>query len=205
MLKLFWAPGACSTAPHIVLEEIGAYYEPVRVNLREGEQRRPEYLAINPAGAIPAIVDPDGPDGRPLTLSQSGAITLYLAEKTGKFLPSDGAGRYLALQWFMQACSDCAGSNMAIAQLVNFAPEKSPSSVEFFENRLTKMFTDVDAQLGKTEYLAGGEYTVADIALYPIVVARKALAEKANLGNLLRWFGTIGERPAIQRGMKVSV
>lgn len=190
----------------VALEETGVPYTVHRLNLAQGDQRRPEYLAINPAGAIPAIVDPDGPEGRPITLSQSGAILLYLAEKTQRFIPADPAQRYLALQWFMQACSDAAGSNMAIAQLTNAAPVKSPESIGFFEQRLLRMLGDADRRLAESTYLAGADITVADLALYPVVAVRMTLVDRAgNLPYISRWAARLAARPGVARGMQVSL
>lgn len=205
MIEFYTGPTPNGHRAAIALEESGLPYRTHKLNLVQGDQRRAEYTAINPAAAIPAIVDPDGPGGKPLALSQSGAILLYLAEKTGRFIPREPVARLRALEWFMQACSDVAGSNMAIAQLTNFAPVKSPESIAFFEQRLLKMLGDADRRLATEEYLAG-ELSIADLALYPIVAVRKAMIEKAgNQPHLLRWAATLAARPTIARGMAASV
>lgn len=205
MIDLYTAGTSNGHRAAIALEESGLAYRVHKLNLAAGDQKKPEYLAINPSGAIPAIVDQDGPGGRPLALSQSGAIVIYVAEKSGRLLPKDPARRAAAMQWLMQACTDCAITSGAIFQLATNAPDKSQANVEFFEKRLLNFLAPIDAHLAKHEYLAD-ELSVADIALYPIYATRKALIEKAgNMPNLARWAAMMAARPAIARGMQVSV
>ncbi len=189
----------------IALEESGLAYRAHKLNLGAGDARKPEYLAINPAAMIPAIVDQDGPGGKPLALAQSGAIALYLAEKSGKLVPKDPARRAAALQWFMFACTDSAVTSGAIFQLANHAPEKSPANAAFLENRLLGFFRVFDGRLKGREYLAD-EFSVADVALFPLVNQRKAAVEKAgDLPNLLAWLARMAARPAVAKGMTISV
>jgi GST-like protein len=206
MIDLYTAGTANGHRAAIALEESGLPYRAHKLNLQAGDQRKPEYLKINPAAAIPAIVDQDGPGGKPLTLSQSGAILLYVAEKAGgKLLPKDPARRALAMQWFMQACSDCAGTSGAIFQLSANAPEKVAANVEFFEQRLMSFLRAADERLAGREYLAD-EFSVADHALYPIVATRKPLIEKhGGLPNLAAWAAGMAARPGVAKGMQVSV
>ena len=188
----------------IALEELGLAYTAHKLNLGNGDQKKPEYLAINPAGMIPAIVDHDGPSGKPLTLAQSGAIIMYLAEKTGKLLPSDAAKRAVARQWVMFACSDCAGTSNAIFLASGMLPDKSPANVEFLENRLLRFFRVADEQLKNHDFLAG-ELSIADLALYPIYAARKGIAERAgNLPNITRWGAMMTARPGVVKGLAAS-
>jgi GST-like protein len=205
MIDLYTAGTANGHRAAIALEESGLAYRVHKLNLQAGDQRKPEYLKINPAGAIPAIVDEDGPGGRPLALAQSGAIVLYVAEKSGKFLPKDPARRLLALQWLMQACSDVAGNSGTIFQLSMVAPEKSSANVEFFEKRLVNALRVADHLLADREYLAD-EFSVADLALYPVVATRKPVIEKhGGLPNLTKWAERMAARPGIAKGMQVSV
>jgi GST-like protein len=205
MIDLYTAGTANGHRAAIALEESGLAYRVHKLNLQAGDQRKPEYLKINPAGAIPAIVDEDGPGGRPLALAQSGAIVLYVAEKSGKFLPKDPARRLLALQWLMQACSDVAGNSGTIFQLSMVAPEKSSANVEFFEKRLVNALRVADHRLADREYLAD-EFSVADLALYPVVATRKPVIEKhGGLPNLTQWAERMAARPGIAKGMQVSV
>jgi GST-like protein len=188
----------------LVLEESGLPYRAHKLNLAAGDQRKPEYLAINPAGTIPALVDHEGPGGKPLAIAQSGAIALYVAEKSGRLLPKDPARRATALQWLMFACTDCAMTGGTIFQLANNAPEKSPSSVKFLEDRLIGFFRVCDQRLAGREFLAD-EFSVADLALFPVANMRKAMIEAAGgMPNLLAWITRIGARPAIAKGMTVS-
>lgn len=205
MIELYTAGTANGHRAAIALEESGLAYRAHKLDLQAGEHRRPEYLRINPAAAIPAIVDDDGPGGKPLALAQSGAILLYVAEKSGRFLPQDPARRATALQWFMQACSDCAGTSGAIFQLAANAPEKVPANIEFFEKRLIGFLRDADARLAGRDHLAD-ELSIADLALYPIVATRKPLIEKHGpLPNLEAWAARMAARPGIAKGMQVSV
>ena len=189
----------------IALEESGLPYRAHKLNLMAGDQKKPEYLAINPAGAIPAIVDHEGPGGKPLALAQSGAIALYLAEKSGRMLPQDPARKAAALNWLMHACTDCAVTGGALFQLNSAAPEKSPANIAFFEQRLVNLVGVCEPRLAGREYLAD-EFSVADIALYPIVNQRRAAFEHAGkFPHLLAWLARVGARPAVAKGMQVSV
>jgi GST-like protein len=186
----------------LMLEECGVAYKVKPIDLSKGESKTPDFLKMNPLGAIPVIVDNDGPGGKPLTLSQSGAIALYLAEKTGKLLPKDPAKKALALQWFMHVVTDEQPTSSAIFYASN-VKEKSEPTVTAFETRLLNFLKIVDKRLGESEYLAG-EFSIADVALYPVVAARQALIDKAGgFDNLKAWAAKIGARPGVARGMKV--
>ncbi len=186
----------------IMLEECGLPYRVHKVDLFKGEQQDPSFLKLNPAGAIPVIVDPDGPGGKSLTLSQSAAIALYLAEKTGRFLPADPVRRTLALQWLMFSLSDVAAASGTIFIVSTLAPEKSPANVAFFEERLVRFLRVADGALADREWLAG-ELSVADFSLYPIYAVRQALVDKAGgMPNLVRWMAALAARPGVAKGMK---
>jgi GST-like protein len=205
MIDLYTAGTANGHRAAVALEASGLAYRAHKLNLQAGDQRKPEYLKINPGGTIPAIVDDDGPGGKPLALAQSGAILLYVAEKSGRFLPRDPARRIAAMQWFMQACSDVAMTSGAIFQLGMVAPEKSPANVEFFEKRLIGFLRATDERLAGREYLAD-EMSVADLALYPVVVTRKPIIEKhGGLANLAAWAERMAAQPGVAKGMQVSV
>jgi GST-like protein len=205
MIDLYTAGTANGHRAAVALEESGLPYRVHKLNLQAGDQRKPEYLKINPAGVIPAIVDDQGPGGKPLALAQSGAIVLYAAEKSGKFIPKDPVRRLLAMQWLMHACSDVAGNSGTIFQLSMVAPEKSAPNVEFFEKRLVNTLRVADQRLADREYLVD-EISVADFALYPVVAARKPVIEKhGGLPNLARWAERMAARPGVAKGMQVSV
>ena len=178
MIDLYFAPTANGLRATVALEEASLPYRLRRLNLYEGEQNTPEFRKINPAGLMPAIVDPDGPDGKPFALSQSGAIVLYCAEKSGKFLPANAAARALAMQWFVQAASDISGASMTVFRLEATAPEKSKANVDYFAKRLLDAFLACDQALENREYLAG-EISVADLMLYPSFALRRSMIEEA--------------------------
>lgn len=201
MIDLYYAPTANGQRASVALEECGLPYRLHRLDLARGDQRAPEYLAINPAGLMPALVDAAGPEGKPIVLTQSGAIVLYVAEKSGRFLPKDPATRLLALQWMFQAAADISGTSGTIFRLEVTAPEKSPAIIEYFRQRLLTFFADCDRQLEGRDYLAG-EISVADLMLYPNYVARKALLDAApGFVNLHRWAATLAARPGVSKGM----
>ena len=203
MIDLYLAGTANGLRASVALEECGLPYRVHAVDLAKGEQRSAEFLKLNPAGLIPVIVDGDGPGGKPLTLSQSGAIVLYTAEKCGRFLPRDPAQRAIAMQCFMQVASDISGTSNAVFTMENRAPEKSAANVEFLKKRLLDYFAVCDRRLEGNEYLAG-ELSVADLLLYPNFALRKALLDQAGgYANLQRWGAAMAARPGVARGMKV--
>ncbi len=204
MIELYTAQSSNGQRAAITLEECGLPYRVHKLELMKGEQRTPEFLALNPSGAIPVIVDPDGPGGVSITLSQSGAIALYAAEKTGKFLPRDPARRALALQWLMYAVTDCASASMMVFFESVLLPERLPANLAFCEERMLRFFRVADARLAGREHLAD-ELSLADFALYPIAAVRKPAIDAAgDLGNLTRWMETIGRRPAVAKAMRAA-
>jgi len=202
MIELYTYATSNGQRASIMLEECGLPYKAIKVDLEKGEQKTPNYLKINPSGQIPAMVDPDRPGGKPLVLAQSGAIILYLAEKTNKLMPRDPIRRALAQQWFMQAMSDVAPSS-GVLFVVGTIPEVTTATRKLFEQRLLNHLRNADRRLGEAEFLAG-EPSIADIALFPTVSFRRELIEQqGELRHLIRWIATMSARPAIQRGMKV--
>ncbi len=201
MIDLYFAPTGNGLRASVALEETGLPYRLHRLNLYEGEQNTPAFRKINPAGLIPVIVDPDGPGGKTLTLSQSGAIVVYCAEKSGKFIPKNAATRALAMQWFVQAASDISGASMTVFRLESTAPEKSTANVEYFKKRLLTAFLACDQALEGQDYLAG-ELSIADLMLYPSFALRRSLIDEAGgFDNLHRWSAAMAARPGVQRGM----
>lgn len=187
----------------IILEECGLPYRVHKVDLAKGEHKTPAFLNINPAGAIPAIVDHDVPGG-PLKLSQSGAIVLYAAEKTGRFLPADPARRALALQWLMVAVTDVARASTSIFLSSTVLPDKSPANVAYFEEQTLRYLRVAEARLAGRDFLAD-ELSVADFALYPLYAVRKALVDKAgDLPELTRWGASLAARPGVDKGMRAA-
>ncbi len=202
MIELYTYATSNGQRASVMLEECGLPYKAIKVDLERGEQKTPNFLKINPSGQIPAIVDPGRPGAKPTVLAQSGAIILYLSEKTNKLLPRDPLKRALAQQWFLQAMSDVVPSS-AILFLVGTIPEITTSTRKLFEQRLIGNLRNVDRRLSEAEFLAG-EFSIADIALYPTVAFRRELIEQnGELRHLMRWIMTMAARPAVQRGMNV--
>jgi GST-like protein len=202
MLELYTAGTHNGIRANIALAESGLPYTVHKLNLSAGDQRRADYLEVNPAGRIPALVDPQGPGGE-TRISQSGAIMMYAANKSGKMWPASDAGKIAALQWLMFACTDAAPWSGVYNQAMNMMPEKVDANIEYCKQRLLRWFGEADAQLGKTEYLAG-ELSLADYAIFPIINQRKALVEEAGMKNLLRLWSKVGNRSGVQKGLSES-
>lgn len=186
----------------IMLEEIELPYEIRPVNLGQREQFKPEYLAINPNNKIPAIIDTDGPEGKPLTLFESGAILMYLAEKTGKFLPRETSKRYEVIQWLMFQMGG-VGPMFGQANYFFKLAEKVPYAIERFYKEALRLYGVLDQELARKPFLAGS-YSIADIATYPWVGRHEGHKVKLEeFPNVKRWFDTISARPAVKRGMEV--
>ena len=152
----------------IALEECGLPYRVHKVDFAKGEQHAPAFRKLNPLGKVPVIVDHAGPGGAPITVSQSGAILLYCAEKTGRFLPTDPIQRFQVLQWLIHAVSDGSDAFGGLYRLSRFLPDKPESALAHYRNRLIALLKDVDAHLADRDYLAG-DLSIADFALYPVV------------------------------------
>jgi len=189
---------------HIMLEELGLEYKAIPIDIGAGDQFTAEFLAISPNNKIPAIVDSDGPGGKPLALFESGAILFYLAEKTGKFLPLDPVGRYTTMQWLM---FQMGGVGPMLGQAHHFriyAPEKIEYAVNRYSNEAKRLYGVMDKQLGVTRYLAGNDYSIADIATFPWTRSWKNQGiELDEFPNVKRWFDEISARPAVVRGVEV--
>jgi len=202
MIQLFTWDTPNGKKVSIMLEEIGVPYEVHPVNLKQNDQMKPEYLAINPNNKIPAIVDTDGPGGKPFTLFESGAILMYLAEKSGKFWPQDMRKRYEVIQWLMFQMGG-VGPMFGQANYFFRLQEKVPYAIERFRKEALRLYNVLDKELGQREYLAG-EYSIADIATYPWVWRHEVHQVKLEeFPNVKRWFDAIAARPAVKRGMAV--
>ena len=188
---------------NIVLAESGLKFRAHTVNIFKGEQRAPKFLKINPLGAIPAIIDRDAPGGAPLTLTQSGAICLYIADKVGKFMPRNKRKRAVALQWLTHSITDLAGSCGAWVQATR-VPKVVKANTDYFEARIFTHLAYCNDRLGQEEYLAS-DLSLADFALYPLVVLQAPLIEeRGGLEHLSRWAATMAKRPGVKRGMKLA-
>jgi len=189
---------------HIMLEECGLPYRVHHINIGEGDQFKPEFLAISPNNKIPAIVDPDGPDGKPMSLFESGAILVYLASKVGKFLGNTDREKFTTLQWLM---FQMGGVGPMLGQTHHFriyAPEKIEYAVNRYTNEAKRLYGVIDKQVAKHRFLAGDEYTIADIATFPWLRSWKNQGiDWADYPHAKRWFDEIADRPAVQRGVEV--
>jgi GST-like protein len=188
---------------HIMLEECGLPYSVHAVDIGAGDQFAPDFLAISPNNKIPAIVDSDGPDGKPISLFESGAILLYLAGKTGRFLPEDVRGKYTALQWLMFQMGSVGPMFGQAHHFRNYAPEKIEYAIKRYTREANRLYAVMDKHLGKAAFFAGA-YSIADISIFPWT--RSYANQGVDLDeypNVKRWFDTIGARPAVQRAVQV--
>jgi GST-like protein len=187
----------------IMLEELGLEYHTHPINIGKNDQFTPEYIAINPNSKIPAIVDAQGPDGKPISIMESGAILIYLAEKTGKLLPASARGRSVALQWLMFQMGGVGPMFGQVHHFLRAAKEPVPYAIERYTKETQRLYGVLNDRLKDREYLAD-EYSIADIATYPWVARfewHKTRLE--DFPNVKRWFDALSARPAVQRGMAV--
>jgi GSH-dependent disulfide-bond oxidoreductase len=189
---------------HIMLEECGLAYRAIPVDIGAGDQFLPDFLALSPNNKIPVLVDPEGPDGQPISVFESGAILLYLAGKTGRFLPESTRGKYEVLQWLM---FQMGGVGPMLGQAHHFriyAPEKIKYAVDRYSNEAQRLYGVMNRQLAKSKYMAGPSYSIADIAIFPWLRSWKNQGIDWNdFPHLKGWFDEVGARPAVQRGCEV--
>ena len=206
MIDLHYWPTPNGWKISIMLEECGLPYRMVPVNIGKGEQFAPEFLAISPNNRMPAIVDhePKG-GGAPLSVFESGACLLYLAEKTGQFMPADLRGCYAVMQWLMWqmgGLGPMAGQN---GHFLLYAPDKIPYAIERYGKEVDRLYGVLDAQLGRTGAYVAGEYSIADMAIFPWVRTHKMQqVALASFPNVERWYNGLFERPAVKRGLDVG-
>jgi GST-like protein len=187
----------------IMLEECGLPYRAKPVDITQGEQLSPDFVAINPNSKIPAIVDSEGPDGRPITLFESGAILLYLAAKTGKFLPACDRGKYEALQWLMFQMGGVGPMFGQTHHFLRFAPQPLPYAIRRYSTETARLYGVLNKRLGEADYLAG-EYSIADMATFPWVARHEwQKIDLAAYPHVHRWYEALAARPGVERGMKV--
>ncbi len=187
----------------IMLEECGLRYRVKPVDITQGEQLKPEFVAINPNAKIPAIVDNEGPDGWPITLFESGAILLYLAAKTGKFLPAHDRGKYEAMQWLMFQMGGVGPMFGQTHHFLRFAPEPLPYAIKRYSTETARLYAVLDKRLGESEFLAS-EYSIADMATFPWVARHEwQKIDLADYPGVRRWYETIAARPGVERGMMI--
>jgi GSH-dependent disulfide-bond oxidoreductase len=201
MIDLYTAATPNGYKVSIALEELGLPYAVRVVDLRQGEQFRPEFLRISPNNKIPAIVDKDAGD---LAVFESGAILTYLADKTGQLLPKAGPARYAALEWLFFQVGHVGPTLGQLHHFANYAVEKLPYAIERFKNEARRVYAVVDRRLSEAPYLAGSEYTIADIGNLPWLLghARHGI-DLADFLHLARWMDELKARPAVLRGLAV--
>ena len=204
MIDLYSWPTPNGHKIHIMLEECGLPYRVHPVNISANEQFKPEFLAISPNNKIPAMVDSDGPDGKPMSVFESGAMLLYLAGKTGRFLGKTDRARYETLQWLM---FQMGGLGPMLGQAHHFrfyAPEKVPYAIERYTQEAKRLYSVLDKRLSQTRYLAGRDYTIADMAVFPwLRTWERQGVQMGDYPAVEEWFNAIAARPAVQRGIQV--
>ena len=203
-IDLYYWPTPNGWKVSIFLEEAGAPYNVVPVDITAGDQFEPSFLEISPNNKIPAIVDHDGPGGEQISLFESGAILIYLAEKTGRFYPESPRERYWVLQWLMfqmGSVGPMLGQNHHFRQ---YAPEEILYAVNRYTNEAARLYEVMDRRLSEVEYFAG-DYSIVDMAIYPWVVPHERQGQKMeDFPNLRRWYESVGARPAVRRALEVG-
>jgi GSH-dependent disulfide-bond oxidoreductase len=203
-IDLYYWPTPNGWKITIMLEECGLPYNVHLVNIGKGEQFNPDFLAISPNNRMPAIADPEGPDGRPISVFESGAILLYLGRKTGKFYPKDERGRVEVEQWLMWQMGGLGPMLGQNNHFRHYAPEKLPYAVKRYEDETHRLFGVMNKRLADREYL-GGPYSIADMACFSW--ARGFERQGINISEfprVKRWIDTLHARPAVQKGVKVA-
>jgi GST-like protein len=204
MIEVYSWPTPNGHKVHIMLEECGIPYRAIPVNIGAGDQFKPEFLAISPNNKIPAITDPQGPDGEPISLFESGAILVYLAAKSGRFMPASDRGKYEVLQWLMFQMGSVGPMLGQAHHFRIYAPEKLPYAIDRYSNEARRIYGVVDRRLSKSAFLGGPRYSIADIATFPWLRSWEnqgiVLAEYP---HLKAWFEQIADRPAVRRAVKV--
>jgi GST-like protein len=204
-IDLYYWPTPNGKKITVFLEETELPYEVVPIDITAGDQFNDQFLKISPNNKMPAIVDPEGPDGEPLSVFESGAILIYLAEKTGRFLPQSPRQKYLVLQWLMFQMGHVGPMLGQAHHFRGYAPETIPYAVDRYTNEAARLYGVMDKRLGEMEYFAGNEYTIADIAIYPWLVSHEKQGQNMeDFPNLNRWYEGVRARPAVQQAMEVG-
>lgn len=201
MIDVYFWPTPNGYKITIALEEMGLPYRIVPVDISKGEQFKPEFLKLSPNNRMPAIVDSEGPDGKPISIFESGAILLYLAEKTGTLMPTSPRGRYKALEWLMFQMASVGPMLGQAHHFRRYAPEPIQYAIDRYTNEARRLYGVIDKRLSALPYLAG-EYSIVDIATYPWLRPHQSQGQDlADFPNLKRWYDAIEARPAVQRGL----
>ena len=203
-IDLYYWPTPNGKKITIFLEEAGLPYNLVPVDITAGEQFDEEFLKISPNNKMPAIVDPEGPDGEPISVFESGAILIYLVEKTGKFLPQSIRERYNALEWLMFQVGHVGPMLGQAHHFRGYAPEEIPYAIERYTNETARLYGVMDRRLAERDYFVG-EYSIVDMAIYPWADSHERQGQRMeDYPNLKRWYEKVGARPAVLRGMETG-
>jgi len=203
MIKLYGGPTPNARKIGIALEEMALDWELVPIDILAGDQLTPEFLALNPNNKTPVIVDDAGPGGRELVLWETGAILLYLAEKTGRFLPADPVKRALCWQWLMFQMSGVGPMFGQEVHFSHYAKDKHPYAIERYSREVARLLAVLNGRFEVAEWLAGDEYSIADMAMIPFL-RRKLIEDAGRYSALERWAAAMQARPAVQRGLAVG-
>jgi len=204
MIDLYTWPTPNGHKVHIMLEETGIPYRVHPINIGAGEQFTPAFLRISPNNKMPAMVDPDGPGGKPLSMFESGAMLIYLASKSGRFLPEDLAQKWSTLSWLMFQMGGVGPMLGQAHHFLGYAPERIPYAMDRYKNEANRLYGVIDRRLGETKYIACDEYTIADMALVPwLRYPDRQGVEIDEYPRLRKWRDAILERPAVKRAVEV--
>lgn len=204
MIDLYTWPTPNGHKVHIMLEECSLAYNVHAVDIGAGDQFKPDFLKISPNNKMPAMVDQDGPDGKPISIFESGAILMYLAEKTGKFLPTDRREKYQVIQWLMFQMGGLGPMLGQAHHFLQYAPEPIEYAQARYRNEANRLYSVLDKRLGESEYLAGDTYTIADMAAWPWTrFPERQGVERADFPNFVRWFDQIAEREPVEKAVTV--
>jgi GST-like protein len=204
-IDLYYWPTPNGKKVTIFLEEVGLPYDLAPIDITAGDQFDEDFLKISPNNKMPAIVDPEGPDGEPISVFESGAILIYLAEKTGEFLPSSPREKYQVLQWLMFQVSSVGPMLGQAHHFRGYAPEEIPYAIDRYTNEASRLYGVMNRRLSEVEYFVGDEYSIVDMAIYPWVASHERQGQKLeDFLNLSRWYESVEARPAVRRAMEVG-
>ena len=204
MIEVLTWPTPNGHKVHVMLEECALPYRVTPVDIGAGDQFQPQFLAVSPNNKIPAITDPDGPDGMPISLFESGAILLYLAAKTGKFLPATDRERFEVLQWLMFQIGSVGPMLGQAHHFRIYAPEPITYAIDRYSNEAKRLYGVIDKRLARSPFLGGREYSIADIATFPWLRSwENQGVTLSDYPHLEKWYEAIAARPAVQRGVQV--
>jgi GSH-dependent disulfide-bond oxidoreductase len=203
MIDVYFWPTPNGHKVTVALEELELPYNVIPINIGKGDQFKSEFLKISPNNKMPAIVDSDGPGGKPISIFESGTILIYLAEKTGRLMPTDARGRYKVLEWLMFQMASVGPMLGQVHHFRRYAPEQIQYAIDRYTNEAKRIYGVIDKRVGDVLYLAG-EYSIADIATYPWLRPHKLQGQNLeDFPNLKRWYEAIEARPAVRKGMAV--